>query len=216
MLLTLKGSFSNDDGDGRFDALKKFNLYSAFEFRNSVNLFRTPICLKICSDQTCTDSDHFQKKIPKISHCGSRSPKYIELNHFTLLFAEDGKEMYKDSKRTWTAIVLLIKPFVWRRSRRRRRRGLLKLPFVFWAKSYTNFFKRLLSVHGGYTEWSPWSQCSKSCDGGKQDRSRSCTNPQPANEGKDCSLLGRDNDSRTCNTYRCPGNDFYYLERNCY
>ena len=36
--------------------------------------------------------------------------------------------MYKDSKRTCTAIVLVIKPFVWRRSRRRRRRGLLKLP----------------------------------------------------------------------------------------
>ena len=82
----LTGSFSNDDGDGRFDALKKMNLYSAFEFRNSVNLFRMPIGLKICSGQTCTDSDHFQKKTPKISHCGSRSPKYIELNHFTLLF----------------------------------------------------------------------------------------------------------------------------------
>ena len=27
-------------------------------------------------------------------------------------FAEDGKEMYKDSQRTCTAIVLLIKPFV--------------------------------------------------------------------------------------------------------
>ena len=38
--------------------------------------------------------------------------------------------MYKDSKRTCTAIVLLIKPFVWRRSRRRLRRGLLKLPIV--------------------------------------------------------------------------------------
>ena len=37
--------------------------------------------------------------------------------------------MYQDSKRTCTAIVLLIKPFVWcrsrRRRRRRRRRGLL-------------------------------------------------------------------------------------------
>ena len=31
------------------------------------------------------------------------------------ILLEDGKEMYKDSKRT----VLLIKPFVWRRSRRR-------------------------------------------------------------------------------------------------
>ena len=38
--------------------------------------------------------------------------------------------MYRDSKRTCIAIVLLIKPFVWSRSRRRhrRRRGLLKLP----------------------------------------------------------------------------------------
>ena len=73
-----------------------------------------------------------QRSIPKedteISHCGPRSPKYIELGHFTLLFAEDGKEMYKDSKRTCTAIVLLIKTFVWRRSRCRRRRGVLKLP----------------------------------------------------------------------------------------
>ena len=43
-------------------------------------------------------------------------------------FAEDGKEMDKDSKRTCRTIVLLIKPFVWRRSRCRRRRGLLKLP----------------------------------------------------------------------------------------
>ena len=36
--------------------------------------------------------------------------------------------MYKDLQRTCTVIVLLIKPFVWWRSRRRRRRGLLKLP----------------------------------------------------------------------------------------
>ena len=41
-------------------------------------------------------------------------------------FANDGKEMYQVSKRTRIAIVLLIKPFVWRRSRCRR--GLLNLP----------------------------------------------------------------------------------------
>ena len=39
--------------------------------------------------------------------------------------------MYKDSKRTYTVIVLLIKPFVWWRSRCRRRRGLLKLPSYY-------------------------------------------------------------------------------------
>ena len=47
-------------------------------------------------------------------------------------FADDGKEMNQDSKRTCTAIVLLIKHFVWCRSRHRRRRGLLKLPIVRW------------------------------------------------------------------------------------
>ena len=36
--------------------------------------------------------------------------------------------MYQDSKRLCTAIVLLIKPFVWCLSGCRRRRGLLKLP----------------------------------------------------------------------------------------
>ena len=40
--------------------------------------------------------------------------------------AENGNEMYKDLQRTCTAIVLLIKPFVKQRSRRRCRRGLLK------------------------------------------------------------------------------------------
>jgi len=41
--------------------------------------------------------------------------------------------MYQDSKRTCTVIVLLIKPFVWCRSRRRRRHGLLKLPIIWPA-----------------------------------------------------------------------------------
>ena len=41
--------------------------------------------------------------------------------------------MYQDSKRTCTAIVLLIKPFVWRRAPRRSRRGLLKLPNDWWG-----------------------------------------------------------------------------------
>ena len=38
--------------------------------------------------------------------------------------------MYQDSNRTCRTIVLLIKPFVWGCSRRRRRRRLLKLPKV--------------------------------------------------------------------------------------
>ena len=36
--------------------------------------------------------------------------------------------MFKDLRRTCTAIVLLVKPFVWWRSGRRCRRGLLEVP----------------------------------------------------------------------------------------
>ena len=61
-------------------------LYFTFECRNSVNQLSTPIGLKICSGQICTHSVQFLKKIPNISHCGSRSPQYIELGYFTLLF----------------------------------------------------------------------------------------------------------------------------------
>ena len=51
--------------------------------------------------------------------------------------------MYKDSKRTCTAIVLLIKPFVWRRPRCRRRRGLLKLPNYYTEEDRLCYEKAL-------------------------------------------------------------------------
>ena len=54
-------------------------------------------------------------------------------------FAEDGKEMHQDSKRTCTAIVLFIKPFVWCRSRHRRRRGLPKTPYCS-VRDWTRFY----------------------------------------------------------------------------
>ena len=57
-------------------------------------------------------------------------------------FAEDGKEMDKDSKCTCRTIVLLIKLFVWRRSRCRRRRGLLKLPNYAELSHFTLLFCR--------------------------------------------------------------------------
>ncbi|CAI9582303.1 unnamed protein product, partial [Staurois parvus] len=40
---------------------------------------------------------------------------------------------------------------------------------------------------GGFTLWSPWSPCSVSCGGlGNMTRSRDCSNPPPANGGKEC------------------------------
>lgn len=36
-------------------------------------------------------------------------------------------------------------------------------------------------------------------------RKRTCTNPPPANGGKDCSILGSDTSTMECNIHECPG-----------
>ena len=41
-------------------------------------------------------------------------------------------------------------------------------------------------VNGNWSPWSTWSSCSATCGGGKRTRTRTCTNPAPANGGKDC------------------------------
>ncbi|XP_029202215.2 uncharacterized protein LOC114966489 [Acropora millepora] len=58
-------------------------------------------------------------------------------------------------------------------------------------------------VNGGYSTWEPYGACSKSCGGGKQTRQRACTNPPPANGGKDCSDLGPNSETQECNTEPC-------------
>ena len=46
------------------------------------------------------------------------------------------------------------------------------------------------SAQGGYSEWSEWSECTKSCGVGKKNRTRNCTNPSPANGGLSCANQG--------------------------
>merc|ERR1719265_1232740 len=57
-------------------------------------------------------------------------------------------------------------------------------------------------VDGGWSDFGEWSECSKSCGGGTQSRSKSCTNPAPANGGKDCE--GEAIENRACNAQECP------------
>eukprot|EP00121_Abeoforma_whisleri_P015434 Awhi_evm1s14222 len=54
---------------------------------------------------------------------------------------------------------------------------------------------------GGWTQWSPYDPCSASCEGGKQTRERTCTNPSPANGGQSC--VGESSEEKTCNTDAC-------------
>merc|ERR1719315_313692 len=57
-------------------------------------------------------------------------------------------------------------------------------------------------VNGRWTEWSAWSQCSATCGGGLKQRTRTCTNPAPANGGLNCEGDGME--SEACNNIDCP------------
>jgi len=59
-------------------------------------------------------------------------------------------------------------------------------------------------VDGGYSEWTDLSECTVTCGGGVQERSRECTNPKPANGGRNCEGLGPSMESQECNTQACP------------
>ena len=70
--------------------------------------------------------------------------------------------------------------------------------------AFANFYIRLISVDGGYSDFEDWSECSAECGGGTQTRTRTCTNPAPAHGGADC--VGDSTETRECNTQACPGN----------
>ena len=61
----------------------------------------------------------------------------------------------------------------------------------------------IILVDGGVSTWSKFTTCSTSCGLGKEERTRSCTNPQPQHGGKDCEEDLKE--SRDCNLKPCPG-----------
>lgn len=62
----------------------------------------------------------------------------------------------------------------------------------------------LVLVNGGWSSWSPWSQCTASCGGGTKVRLRHCDNPKPVNNGTNCTeLSGSSVETAACNIYPC-------------
>ncbi|XP_058944976.2 coadhesin-like [Pocillopora verrucosa] len=59
-------------------------------------------------------------------------------------------------------------------------------------------------IDGNFSEWSEWSDCSATCGGGLQTRTRNCTNPLPQYEGKDCEGLGPAVETQSCGSEKCP------------
>lgn len=59
------------------------------------------------------------------------------------------------------------------------------------------------TVHGGWSDWSPWSGCSQSCGIAIKTRRRTCGNPKPAHGGRVC--VGTDRTEMYCpNLPPCP------------
>ncbi|XP_038068317.1 uncharacterized protein LOC119737785 isoform X1 [Patiria miniata] len=56
-------------------------------------------------------------------------------------------------------------------------------------------------VDGGWTDWSEWTTCTKTCGGGTTLRNRSCTDPLPTHGGRDCE--GDGGEIEACHTERC-------------
>ena len=79
------------------------------------------------------------------------------------------------------------------------------LPYLttshFCLKGWENvyFFNfPLSSVHGGYSPFSEFSECSVTCGNGVRYRHRSCTSPPPRFGGMDCSRLGNPVETMPC------------------
>ncbi|KAJ7391354.1 hypothetical protein OS493_018397 [Desmophyllum pertusum] len=80
--------------------------------------------------------------------------------------------------------------------------GIPKHNFIY--KLTENPGPQTPDVDGGYTPWSDWSECSKTCGGGDKVRERSCTNPRPQGNGRPCSpRLGEPEDTAVCNEQKC-------------
>ena len=63
-----------------------------------------------------------------------------------------------------------------------------------------------VDVDGGYTQWSNWTVCSKTCGGGSKSRKRTCTNPKPQGNGQPCyPSLGEAEENEKCNDKKCDG-----------
>ncbi|KAG3264766.1 ADAM metallopeptidase with thrombospondin type 1 motif 14, transcript variant X1 [Ictidomys tridecemlineatus] len=63
--------------------------------------------------------------------------------------------------------------------------------------------EQIYGQDGGWSSWTKFGSCSRSCGGGVRSRSRSCDNPPPAYGGRLCS--GPSFEYQVCNPEECPG-----------
>ena len=72
-----------------------------------------------------------------------------------------------------------------------------------------------VAVDGGWSDWSSWTRCTKSCGhGGTRVKKRKCDNPPPLNGGQQCS--GFDKDEEICNDQNCPSERYLHIYSGTY
>ena len=57
-------------------------------------------------------------------------------------------------------------------------------------------------VHGNFSAWTTWTDCTKDCGNGTQARGRACDNPTPEHGGSPCE--GDVTQMNFCNEHHCP------------
>lgn len=58
-------------------------------------------------------------------------------------------------------------------------------------------------TEASWDDWSPWSECTRSCGSGIQTRQRQCLNQINTTDGYVNDCLGGRTNSRFCNTGQC-------------
>uniref|UniRef100_A0A8C3UW98 ADAM metallopeptidase with thrombospondin type 1 motif 7 n=1 Tax=Catharus ustulatus TaxID=91951 RepID=A0A8C3UW98_CATUS len=68
-------------------------------------------------------------------------------------------------------------------------------------------------IAGGWSPWSSWASCSRSCGAGVQSAERHCSHPTPKYGGRYC--LGERRRFRICNVRRCPPDKPSFRQLQC-
>ncbi|CAH3196925.1 unnamed protein product, partial [Porites evermanni] len=139
--------------------------------------------------RTCS-GDAFQTKLDCISPCPS---KYVPaLNHFSLWTRKLPKLAEGLNYTMICRRVCKCEP-------------LLRFNPLNLAKIQRKLYSRCTSfvVNGGFSLWSAWTTCSKTCGTGTQSRSRTCTSPSPIHNGLNCT--GDYTQAKSCKLSSCPG-----------
>lgn len=71
----------------------------------------------------------------------------------------------------------------------------------------------LPAVDGGWSEWSEWTPCSRTCGAGISRKIRECDHPEPSRGGQYC--VGERERYRLCNTQPCPNNQPTFRQLQC-